>query len=87
MQRDVSDLRQEINRLDAQLVELLNIRAQLAEEIGNLKREEGKDVYDAGRERVVLEKIEALNDGPLSKGALEEIFSSIMTACRELQLK
>jgi len=78
-------LREEIDQLDGQLVRLLNERARLAIEIGKLKAAAGTKVYDPTRERVVIERIDALNHGPLGKGAVEEIFATIITACREIQ--
>ena len=55
--------------------------------LGELKSRTGIKVYDPAREGVVLEHISQLNKGPLSKGAVEEIFAAIMTACREIQSK
>jgi chorismate mutase-like protein len=83
---DILDLRKKINEVDEQLVSLLGKRAALAQQIGTLKRSQGSAVYDPDRERTVLERIDVLNTGPLSKGALEEVFAAIMTACREIQL-
>jgi hypothetical protein len=31
--------------------------------------------------------IDNLNDGPLSKGAVEDIYAAIISACREIQLR
>lgn len=86
MQNDISRLRGRINELDEQLVRLLNERAELALQIGKSKQAIGAGAYDAERERSVLEHIDTLNTGPLSKGALEEVYAAIMTACRELQI-
>ena len=86
MQDDIDRLRQRINHIDEQLVHLLNDRAEAARQIGKAKAVSGTGVYDAERERDVLERIDSLNKGPLSKGALEEVYACIMTACRELQI-
>ena len=87
MQDDISDLRGQINQIDEQLVGLLNQRAGLAKRIGNTKKATGDEVYDPDRERSVLERVDALNEGPLDKGALEEVFACIITACREIQME
>jgi chorismate mutase-like protein len=85
MQDDLDRLRDNINTLDEQIVQLVNDRAKAALEIGNIKTKLGAKVYDPDRERAVLEHISGLNKGPLNKGALEDIFASIITACREIQ--
>jgi chorismate mutase-like protein len=85
-QNDLTFLRKHINELDAQLVELLNQRAAAALQIGELKAVSGGKVYDPAREREVLQHIDGLNQGPLSKGAMEEVFAAIITVCREIQM-
>lgn len=85
MSTDLDNLRKRINELDAQLVRLLNERAETAVQIGHAKSTTGKAVYDPARERAVLDRIDALNTGPLDKGAVEDIFSGIIAACREIQ--
>lgn len=87
MEDNLTLKRNEIDQIDRELVELLNRRASLAVEVGILKANTGSKVYDPVRERIILEKIEKLNQGPLDKGALEDIFASIITACREIQSK
>jgi len=87
MQTDLEHLRTRINHINEELVRLLNERAAVALEIGELKAGSGTNVYDPARERAVLDQINQLNQGPLDKGALEEIFATIMTACREIQLR
>lgn len=85
MQDNLRALRERINALDEQLLTLLNKRAQVALEIGKLKAKQGNKVYDPERERAVIEHIDAANTGPLDKGAVEELFAAIITACREIQ--
>lgn len=87
MQTDIELLRDHINAINAQLVQLLNERAKLAVEIGKLKEETGAEIYDPARERAILEQINELNQGPLDRGAMEDIFATIITACREIQVK
>jgi chorismate mutase-like protein len=79
-------LRKEIDGVDSRLVELLNQRAAIALEIGKIKSQTGKEAYDPNREKKVLDAISAINKGPLPKGSIEDIYSAIITACRELQI-
>jgi chorismate mutase len=85
--RSLEELRKIIDDIDSQMVGLLNERARTALEVGKVKADAGKGAYDPGREKTVLDTIDRLNEGPLSKGALEEIYAAIMTACRELQIQ
>jgi chorismate mutase/prephenate dehydratase len=87
MNNDITPLREQINTIDAQLVRLLNQRAEVAVAIGDIKAVTGQQVYDAAREGAVFAKIEALSQGPLSKGAIEEIYRAIIAACREIQTR
>lgn len=81
----LQQLRQEINSLDGRLVQLLNERAKIAIAMGEAKQ--GEPVYDPHRENEVLNHIDEVNKGPLPKGSIEEIYASIITACREIQIK
>lgn len=87
MQTDLERLRERINQINEQLVQLVNERAAVSLEIGRVKAESGAEVYDPARERAILDQIDQLNRGPLDKGAMEEIFATIITACREIQLR
>jgi chorismate mutase/prephenate dehydratase len=84
---NISELRQQINAVDSKLVEYLNKRAELALALGEIKTAAGKKIYDPTREGEVITKIDALNQGPLPKGSLEEIYRTIITACREIQVR
>ncbi len=66
-------IREKIDRLDQQLVQLLNERLSLAAEIGRLKRSSGGQIYVPEREDAVLRKVCALNTGPIKDPALKAI--------------
>ena len=79
---DLSDLRARIDALDAKLLDLLNQRAALAQEVG--QRKDGQ-VYRAEREAQVLARVHQLNHGPLGGDAVAFLFREIMSACRALE--
>ena len=79
---DLSDLRARIDALDANLLDLLNQRAALAQEVG--RRKNGQ-VYRAEREAQVLARVRQLNRGPLGGDAVAFLFREIMSACRALE--
>ncbi|MGI6087917.1 MAG: chorismate mutase [Kiritimatiellia bacterium] len=63
-------MRQEIDRLDARLVELLNRWAKVALCIGKAKRTQQSSVYVPAREKQVFGNIRRLNSGPLPAAPL-----------------
>ena len=82
---DISDWRRKIDAVDAALLELLNQRAQYVLEIGEIKRQQALAVYDPGRERSILQRLEELNRGPLSREAVQRLFERIIDESRHLE--
>jgi len=78
-------LRDAIDCIDAQLVELLNERARLAAEVGRLKGEVDSPVLRTEREAEVVRKVTSVSKGPLPAAALGNVFREIMSACRALE--
>ena len=80
-------LRDEIDGLDAQILDLVNRRARVAERVGDLKRSVDPDaqVFRPEREVQVVRRLEGLNAGPLPNEAIGPIFREVMSACRSLE--
>ncbi len=78
------NLRQEIDKLDKQIVRLLNKRADIALSVGNVKHESGRGKYCPDREQEVFKNIALANNGPLNKGALDAIYREIMSCSLSL---
>jgi len=81
----IASLRNAIDQIDEQVLNMLNKRLELALEIGKAKAEKGAQVLDNTREAMVLKRVAAMNKGPLSQKAVQQIFIQIMSASRELQ--
>ena len=75
-------IRHHIDRLDEQLLRLLNRRARLALHIGRIKHRRKWPVYDPAREASVLRHVIEVNAGPLSQAAVRHIFQAILCECR-----
>lgn len=75
--------RDRIDTIDEQLLTLVNQRAALAREIGDLKN--GGQIYRPEREAQVLRRLLEHNTGPLSGEAVTAIFRSVMCNCRALE--
>jgi chorismate mutase/prephenate dehydratase len=78
-------LRDQINAVDSQLIQLINQRAQLAVEVGRLKRAAGLPIYTPHREADVLRRITSQNSGPISNQSLEAIYREIMSGSFALE--
>ena len=82
---DLSALRAQIDTLDRELLTLLNRRAGLAQEVGELKKREGSPVFRPEREAQVIDGLKARNAGPLASESVAPIWREIMSACRALE--
>ncbi len=78
----LASVRKQIDRLDFQLLRLLNRRACMALQIGRIKKRKKWPVYDARREAFVLRRVAQANSGPLSSAAVRQIFQTVLTQCR-----
>ncbi len=83
----LDQLRRRIDRIDLQLLGLLNRRASAARQIGRVKRERGMPVYDGRREGRVLRRLIGSNPGPLSGACVRGIFREILRHSRRLQAR
>jgi chorismate mutase/prephenate dehydratase len=75
----LTEHRQAIDKLDWQIVKLLNERMQHVLEIGRLKKAAGQEIYAPHREQAVLKRVCRLNKGPLTDDALRAIFREVMS--------
>ena len=82
---DLSDWRARIDTVDRILLDLINRRLEYADEIGKIKRAHGREVRDEEREREIIKQLTGHNGGPLSEGAVADIFNRIMAEARLLE--
>jgi chorismate mutase/prephenate dehydratase len=81
----LKSLRVQIDKLDLNILELLNKRAAIAAQIGKVKSEQGGEVFSAAREEEVLTNILSTNKGPLEEVTLKAIFRELISGSRALQ--
>jgi chorismate mutase len=81
----LEELRNQIDALDRQLVELLSERARAALMIGHLKVATSLPVYEPAREKVIFANVRAANKGPLPDIELTHIYERIIDVMRALQ--
>jgi chorismate mutase/prephenate dehydratase len=83
----IERLRAAIDAVDRTLLEKLNERARLVQEIGKCKRSSRTPVYDAARERDLVAGLAAGNSGPFPNSALPHVFREIISATRSLEAR
>lgn len=77
--------RKEIDRIDEQVIGLLNRRAQLAQQIGQSKSNTRSHYFTPEREHIVYKRLLSLNKGPLEAAAVRSIYKEIISACISLE--
>ncbi len=80
------NLREEIDRIDDELLLLLNKRAGVGKRLAKLKQYSGDAAHQPQRELEVLRRVRTENAGPLSAEAMEQIFKAIIEQIRGVQL-
>jgi chorismate mutase/prephenate dehydratase len=78
-------LRRQIDRIDDQLLRLLNRRARVALAIARQKARVNSRVYAPAREKGVLARVARANRGPLHDRLIRAIFREIISASRSLE--
>lgn len=81
----LTTLRTQIDKLDGDILKLINDRAKLCVQIGDLKAADGVPVFSAEREDEILTRILESNKGPLTPHSVRAIFRELMSGGRELQ--
>ena len=87
-QRSPQDLiryREAIDEIDIQLLQLLNQRTSVVEEIGRIKQALRLAVYEPKREEQVFANVLGHNAGPLPPDAVKRIFERIIDEMRTVQ--
>ncbi len=81
----LTELRRELDNVDRKLVAAINRRAEIAGQIGAMKRGESQNVFDPAREAQVLQQAQDNNTGPLSDAAVRAVFREIVSGSRAVQ--
>ena len=82
---DLSTLRNEIDRIDSQLVQLYEQRMEICSQVAEYKIENGKKVFDKTREEEKLARVRSLTHNDFNSQGVTELFEQIMAMSRKLQ--
>lgn len=83
-------IRNRIDQIDSQLLQLLSARAECVHEVGEIKRQSGQEFYAPEREEALLKKIVAQaqqSNSRLPERSLRAIYREIMSAALALETK
>ncbi|WP_274364092.1 bifunctional 3-deoxy-7-phosphoheptulonate synthase/chorismate mutase [Paenibacillus thermotolerans] len=81
----LKQLREKLNVINHNLLELLSERARIAQEIGNIKEKQGTPKFDPVREKEMLAELAAANKGPFDDNTIQHLFKQIFQASLNLQ--
>jgi len=81
----LEEYRVKIDQVDLRLLQLLNERTRVVEEIGRVKRAAKLPIYEPRREDQVFQNVTTNNGGPLTEEAVKRIFERIIDEMRTIQ--
>ncbi|GAA4717232.1 bifunctional 3-deoxy-7-phosphoheptulonate synthase/chorismate mutase [Brevibacillus fulvus] len=84
-QEKIDALRKQVDEINLQLLQLINRRAALVQEIGNEKEKQGINRFDPEREREMLNLLVEHNEGPFNDNTIRHLFKQIFKVSLELQ--
>jgi chorismate mutase len=82
---DLARCREQIDEVDRRLLDLLNERTAVVEEIGRIKRVMHMGIYEPKREDQVFNNVLTYNRGPLPPEAVKRIFERVIDEMRTVQ--
>lgn len=87
LQAKLKPLRERIDAIDEQILELLSQRARAAQDVGEVKHAAAVDgpVLRPEREAQVIRRLQQLNRGPFPREAIASVWTEVISACRGLE--
>ncbi len=84
-EKKLQDLRQQIDTLDDQILDMLNRRAEVVVAVGKTKEKSQGEYYVPSREKAIYERLSARNQGPFSNDGVRRVFREIISASLSLE--
>lgn len=87
LQASLEPLRDRIDALDEQILVLLNQRAQVALQVGDVKKrfDATGPVLKPEREALIIRRLQTINGGPIPESAVAAVWGQVISACRGLE--
>lgn len=83
----LDDLRREIDRIDWEIMQLLQKRIEAVGEVGKIKSKTGLPLVDLKREEIIMSNVLRERREPLSAKAVKDVFYSIIIESRRVQIE
>jgi len=86
--KQLEQLRKGIDKIDEEILKLLNERAKLAQEVGHIKKQNNLPIYVPSREQKIFERLEKLNrefGEVFPTDYIKPVFREIISACRSTE--
>lgn len=81
----IQDLRKKIDEIDEKLVDLLNERARIVIEVGDIKKNQKLDFHSPSREREIIDRLTSRNKGPFPQDTLRAVYREILSSSLSLE--
>ncbi|HYA27034.1 MAG TPA: prephenate dehydratase [Thermodesulfovibrionales bacterium] len=82
---ELKRLRNEIDKIDERILELLNRRAGIVVEVAHIKRKENASFYSPEREKEIIQRLTSINKGPFPNSAIKPLYREILSASLSLE--
>ncbi|NMM46947.1 prephenate dehydratase [Marinigracilibium pacificum] len=82
----LDELRSKIDKLDDQILDLMNERMEIVKQVGELKRSSNSIIYRPEREKAIIDRLTKRSNGLMERQAIEAIFLEIFAISRNMEL-
>ena len=83
---NIEELRTKIDKIDSEILKLLNDRMNVVHEIGVIKSASNESVYRPEREKEIIDRLVQLSEGRMKVSSIKPIFQEIFAAARNIEL-
>ena len=81
----LQELRKQIDKIDEQILDLLNARTEVVKEVGKSKAKNSIGYYDPAREEKILARLQKINKGSFPNASIVAVFREIISASLSLE--
>eukprot|EP01029_Cantina_marsupialis_P015355 TRINITY_DN33693_c0_g2_i3.p1 TRINITY_DN33693_c0_g2~~TRINITY_DN33693_c0_g2_i3.p1 ORF type:complete len:356 (-),score=78.15 TRINITY_DN33693_c0_g2_i3:185-1252(-) len=85
-EKGLNELRDQLDSIDNELLELINKRMELVHQVGVVKAQSGGAIYRPEREKAIIDRLNSMNKGKLNRKAIEALFLEIFAISRNIEL-
>ncbi len=85
MKKQIEKIRDDLDKIDDQIMVLITKRLTLAKKIGKLKKATGKNVFDPTRESLIIDRLHKTYGNKIKKEEIELIYNSLYKISKKRQ--